>query len=162
MNYPTVYSNIYDLVTNEIYLYNYHNFDEYYKIDINKELDENGKSFYIPSIFSNLQLKEPRIVSDNQVELTWQGNADRYLLYISETSEFDSCKPIEISGALDSSENKKDIGFLLVFLVPVCFFSIKVRVIMQVIHIQCTNHNWLIIIQVFFIFGNSFLNDFPH
>ncbi len=124
-SYPTVYSNIYDLVDNKIYLYNYHNFEEYYTIDINEALNKNGHSFFIPSIFSNLILKEPETVSDNEVELKWQGNANRYKLYISTASDFNSCIPIDITDASYSTENKSNIVFLLLFFFPFCLFLIK-------------------------------------
>ncbi len=125
--YPTVYSNIYDLVNNEIYLYNYHNFEEYYKIDINKGLDENGQSFHIPSIFSNLTLKEPWRVSEDEIELKWRGDADSYKLYISSSPDFNSCKPIEIAGTTYPTENKSNIGFLPLFLLPFFYFLINNR-----------------------------------
>lgn len=122
MDYPTVYSNIYDLTNNEIYLYHNHNFDEYLKIDINKQLDKDIQSFYIPLIFSNLALKEPSFVAENKVELKWKGNADRYKLFISNSPDFNLCNPIEINNTSDSSVNKSSFGFFLLILLPFIFF----------------------------------------
>lgn len=46
--YPTQYSNIYDLNNRKIYLFYYHNFEEYVTIDLRQELKRGYKSFNIP------------------------------------------------------------------------------------------------------------------
>ena len=51
LRYPTLYSNICDLKNKIVYLYNFHNFEEAYVIDLAKELKKGGKTYDIPSLF---------------------------------------------------------------------------------------------------------------
>ncbi|MEJ2544866.1 MAG: hypothetical protein P8Y99_12440, partial [Calditrichaceae bacterium] len=47
-SYPTQYSNIYDLIGNIIYLFHFHNFEEFIKINLIDELKEGNRSFELP------------------------------------------------------------------------------------------------------------------
>lgn len=49
--YPTVYSYICDLNSKAVYLYNFHNFEEAYVIDLKAELKKGKKTLNIPSLF---------------------------------------------------------------------------------------------------------------
>jgi tetratricopeptide (TPR) repeat protein len=49
--YPTVYSNICDLKNGVLYLYNFHNFEEVVKFDLEAELRKGKKTYDIPSLF---------------------------------------------------------------------------------------------------------------
>jgi predicted choloylglycine hydrolase len=49
--YPTVYSNIYDLKNKRIYLYNFHNFEEVAYFNLDRELKRGKRTFNIPSLF---------------------------------------------------------------------------------------------------------------
>jgi len=57
--YPTQYSNIYDLKNNQIYLFHYHNYEEFIKIDLIEELNKGYRSFDIPCLFSRVKLLSP-------------------------------------------------------------------------------------------------------
>lgn len=50
--YPTVYSNIYDLKNGIAYVYNFHNFEEVVTFNLAEELKKGRKSYDIPSLFS--------------------------------------------------------------------------------------------------------------
>jgi len=50
--YPTVYSNICDLKNGDIYIYNFHNFEEVVKFNLEEELKKGKKSYDLPSLFS--------------------------------------------------------------------------------------------------------------
>lgn len=50
--YPTVYSNICDLKNGDIYIYNFHNFEEVVKFNLKEELKKGKKSYDLPSLFS--------------------------------------------------------------------------------------------------------------
>jgi tetratricopeptide (TPR) repeat protein len=50
--FPTVYSNICDLNTKVLYLYNFHNFEEVVRFDLAEELKKGSKTYDIPSLFS--------------------------------------------------------------------------------------------------------------
>lgn len=49
--FPTIYSTICDLKQKKIYLYNFHNFEEAFVIDLPKELTQGKHAFDIPSLF---------------------------------------------------------------------------------------------------------------
>ena len=49
--YPTIYSNICDLKHKKIYLYNFHNFEEVFVIDLSEELTKEKHAYDIPSLF---------------------------------------------------------------------------------------------------------------
>jgi tetratricopeptide (TPR) repeat protein len=50
--YPTVYSNICDLRNGILYLYNFHNFEEVVRFNLEEELKKGRKVYDIPSLFS--------------------------------------------------------------------------------------------------------------
>lgn len=49
--YPTVYSNICDLTNKEIYVYNFHNFEEFAKFNLEEEFKKGKQSYEILSLF---------------------------------------------------------------------------------------------------------------
>jgi len=75
-NYPTQYSNIYDLKNCFIYLLYYHNYEEFITIDLNEALKKGKISFDIPELFSKMKLLSP--VNGDEIESTsvtfsWEG-----------------------------------------------------------------------------------------
>jgi tetratricopeptide (TPR) repeat protein len=54
--YPTLYSNICDLRNGIIYLYNFHNFEEVVKFDLEEELKKGRKTYDIPSLFTKTHM----------------------------------------------------------------------------------------------------------
>jgi hypothetical protein len=48
---PTVYSNIYDLKRNRVYVYHFHNFENAIVIDLAEELKKGAHSYDLPSLF---------------------------------------------------------------------------------------------------------------
>ncbi len=106
--YPTQYSNIFDLKDCIIYLFHKHNFEEFIKIDLKKELLKGYREFELSSLFSNIEIVGPKsneVVNQNEVILKWKGRSDRnYDLYISDDPDFTNCIPINI-------RSKKIISF---------------------------------------------------
>jgi tetratricopeptide (TPR) repeat protein len=49
--YPTIYSNICDLTKKEIYIYNFHNFEEVAKFNLEEEFEKGEHSFELVSLF---------------------------------------------------------------------------------------------------------------
>jgi len=129
MNYPTVYSNIYDIENKQIYLFHNHNFEEFFLVDTEDELEKGEHSYYIPYLFSNVNMErllDNEKVSTKSVELKWQGNADSYKLYVSTSRDFKTCKPIKIQN--ESSMNIKhesNLSLFLLFLFPVFLIAVK-------------------------------------
>jgi tetratricopeptide (TPR) repeat protein len=50
--YPTIYSYICDLNTLRVYIYNFHDFEEVYELDLLKELNNGRQSYEIPALFT--------------------------------------------------------------------------------------------------------------
>ena len=74
--YPTQYSNIYDLTNIRIYLFHYHNYQEFIKFDLLNELNKGYRSFNIPDLFSNMKLLTPangEEIESTSITLTWEG-----------------------------------------------------------------------------------------
>ncbi len=90
--YPTQYSNIYDLKNNLIYLFHYHNYEEYIKIDLINELNKGYRSFNIPDLFSRVKLLTPaegEEIESTLITLTWEGiPINNYEVILSTNPEF--------------------------------------------------------------------------
>ena len=55
-SYPTQYSNVYDLKNGLVYLYYYHNFNNYLILNLSEEFELGYHSYSIPSLFENISL----------------------------------------------------------------------------------------------------------
>ncbi|MCK4678016.1 MAG: hypothetical protein KAT48_07805, partial [Bacteroidales bacterium] len=90
--YPTQYSNIYDLKNGLIYLFYYHNYEEFIKIDLNEELNKGYRSYNIPDLFSKVKLVYPvdgEEVNSLAVTFRWEGiPGNSYELIYSTTPDF--------------------------------------------------------------------------
>ncbi|MCK4679020.1 MAG: hypothetical protein KAT48_12870, partial [Bacteroidales bacterium] len=90
--YPTQYSNIYDLKNGLIYLFYYHNYEEFIKIDLNEELNKGYRSYNIPELFSKVKLVYPvdgEEVNALAVTFRWEGiPGNNYELVYSTTPDF--------------------------------------------------------------------------
>jgi len=93
-NYPTQYSNIYDLKNGIIYLFFFHNYEEFVKIDLKKELGSDQQSYPIPYIFSGIEIHAPsdgEEVDGNSVNIKWKGRSlSSYKIEYSDDPEFKS------------------------------------------------------------------------
>ena len=91
-SYPTQYSNIYDLNNCLIYLFYYHNFEEFIKIDLIKELNKGYRSFDIPDLFSKVKLLSPpngENIKSISVIFRWKGKpGSSYEVIYSTDPEF--------------------------------------------------------------------------
>jgi len=94
----TQYSNIYDLKEGLIYLFYYHNFEEYITIDLDEELQKGYRSYFIPSLFSKIEIIYPgygSILDSTSVTFRWKGKANSiYELYYSTDPDFTDCDPL--------------------------------------------------------------------
>jgi hypothetical protein len=127
---PTVYSNIYDLKNGEIYTFNFHNYDEFVKINLAEQLSMGEQYYKLPSLFSQIKLSEPAPgaeIDPSSVTFIWNGDAQTYNLYCSENPDFSGCVPIEINE--DPASEKYPIKFssisLTVFLLGFIFRRYK-------------------------------------
>ena len=65
----TLFSNICDLKTGDIYIYNFHHFEDVVKINLHDELKKGKKSYYIPRLFSYIPFAQWNTVSDSTTKL---------------------------------------------------------------------------------------------
>ena len=90
--YPTQYSNIYDLKNSQIYLFHYHNYEEFIKIDLVNELNKGYRSFDLPDLFSSVKLLTPsdgEEIKSTSVTFTWEGiPGSNYEVILSPDPEF--------------------------------------------------------------------------
>ena len=123
-NYPTQYSNIYDLKNCHIYLFYYHNHEEFIEIDLIEELNKGYRSFDIPGLFSRIKLLSPadgKKIKATSVTLRWEGIPENsYEVIYSIDPQFtetnSKCKTVKFPGHTNQSHI---LYFLpLLFMIP--------------------------------------------
>jgi len=101
-NYPTQYSNIYDLKKGIIYLFYYHNYEEFLVINLKDELEKGYNTYAIPQIFSKMNISSP-LIAATSVTMKWKGLPDsHYEILLSKNPDFTNtfitcCKPFNIN-----------------------------------------------------------------
>jgi len=76
--YSTQYSQIYDLQNCQIYLFYYHNYEEFILIDLKEELNQGYRSFDIPALFSKVKLSTPtagKKITSTTANFSWEGKS---------------------------------------------------------------------------------------
>ncbi len=117
--YPTQYSMIYDLTNQLVYLFYYHNYEEFIVIDLKEEMNNMERSYDIPKIFSEVRVVSPLYseqVSPEAVLLKWQGKKDsNYEVYCSMDPDFSDCTPIPVDP--DQSVSRMELWSALVIII---------------------------------------------
>lgn len=109
---PTVLSTVHDLTTGDIYMYDFHNFDEVVKINLHEELKKGQKYYKIPEFFHQIKLRHPESedkVNPASVTFEWNGNGKDYFLYYSTNPDFSDCQPIEIGASQSPMKAKMSL-----------------------------------------------------
>ena len=99
---------IYDLKNGQIYVHNFHNYEEYVIFDTQNEIDKGGAYYKLPELFNQTKLLSPsseELVSAIAVNFLWNGEADSYQLCVSQDSTFSDCITIEVT---DSGFHRTD------------------------------------------------------
>jgi len=118
-NYPTQYSNIYDLKNGLIYLFWFHNYEEFIKIDLSDELVKGYRSYDIPQLFSKIKLESPAngiSVKTFSVKFSWKGiPGNSYEVVYSTSPDF---MDFETAKVINATNNKRTVylAFAPVFL----------------------------------------------
>ncbi len=119
---PTLFSNIYDLKNREIYIYNFHNYDEVVKLNLDEELAKGDNYYNLPNLFHQIKLESPEdgTVSEfNSMLFKWYGNADSYYLQYSQDEDFADFEEVFI-GDLNARNdfsgliNSFGLGFIMI------------------------------------------------
>ncbi len=140
---PTVYSNIYDLKNGEIYVYNFHNYDEAVKLNLQKEFAKGEQYLKLPQLFSGIKLQTPcsgETVDGSSVNFKWNGEANNYLLYYSTDPTFAGCEPVEVGNSqLPKQVNANFFSIFLCLLFPGGFLLRKKKAfaIVMILIIGC-------------------------
>ena len=114
-NYPTQYSNIYDLKKGFIYLFYYHNYEEFLVINLKDELKKGYNTYAIPQIFSKMSLRSP-LIAATSVTLKWKGLPDsQYEIVLSKNPNFTETL-ITCSKSININWNHSSIFTILVLL----------------------------------------------
>jgi len=133
---PTVLSTIHDLKTGNIFIYDFHNFDEVVKINLQEELKKGQQYYKIPEFFHQVKLRSPN--SDEKVDpasmtFEWNGNGKDYLLCYSTDPNFTACQPIEVRNNQSPVEAKMNLIIFLMGMMLLGGILIKEKKILGVI-----------------------------
>jgi len=116
--YPTQYSQIYDLQNCQIYLFYYHNYEEFILIDLKKELNHGYRTFDIPALFSKVKLLTPETcekISSTNANFSWEGKSgSSYELIYSTDDEFNESVSKYISyNCTPVKSNSEEVYFII-------------------------------------------------
>lgn len=96
---PTLFSNVYNLKNNFIYIYNFHNYDEYVFIEADKLMATDNYQ-ELAALFNNMKAVFPSdfelVCANEPLTFRWLGDAEDYNIYISDNEDFSGCDPINI------------------------------------------------------------------
>jgi len=136
---PTVFSNIYDLKNREIYIYNFHNYSEVVKLDVDEELQKGENYYSLPELFHQVRLSSPinaESIYSSSATFTWYGNASNYELCYSDNPEFENYNTIFIGDGLQNNKisylfGSMSLGFI--FVGSICVKKKKHRAVLLII-----------------------------
>lgn len=125
--YPTIYSNIYELDKGIVQIFRNHNYENAVVINLEQELRKGQKFYMLFDIFRTLNLDAPlqnQIIADNSVTFKWKGNAAKYELYCAKDSLFTDCTPVIINMP-EVKEGR--LNYAILFIFPVIFLFRRLR-----------------------------------
>ncbi|MBT3382923.1 MAG: hypothetical protein HN778_08535 [Prolixibacteraceae bacterium] len=133
--YPTQYSTIYDLKNGLIYLFHFHNYNEFITINLTEELQNGNRTYNIPDLFSmisNISTSVNKKEGETSVIFSWDGLPDsNYEVIYSFNSDFSNSHKVSFVN-LNSASEKRYYGFVYLFvLLP--FIKIKRRTVISFI-----------------------------
>jgi hypothetical protein len=82
----TVYSNLYDIQSRKIYVYDHANFEECLVLDLNQELKLGYRAFKVEDLFCGIKMKQPAAgerLESNNVMFSWLGKPAHYQIQYS-------------------------------------------------------------------------------
>jgi hypothetical protein len=88
---PTLYSNVYDLINGDIYVYHFHYYGEFVRFNLAEELEKGDQYLELPGLFYGIKTKSPRsdeLIVGSDICFKWSGGAAEYELRYSEDQEF--------------------------------------------------------------------------
>lgn len=149
--YPTQYSTIYDLNKQQIYLFHFHNYEEFIDINLKKELQRGYRFFHISDLFSHIQNLQPADgaqVNSEDVTINWKGKPGSfYEIIYSVAPDFSEAHVATVSD-FDLKEKGGVIGavvpVLLILIIVGTFRKKPVTILFLVLFIvsfKCSKDN---------------------
>jgi hypothetical protein len=136
-NYPTQYSNIYDLKNGLIYLFHFHNYNEFITIKLSEELKKGYQTYSIPDLFSrisNLSTTVNNLDGKLSIVFSWEGLPEsNYELIYSASPDFSNEQKIIIANSKPNSEKRYYAFVYLFLLLPL--IKIKRRTVVNFIFV---------------------------
>jgi len=99
---PTVLTSIHDLISGDIFIYNFYNYDEVVRFNLQEELEKGDGYYALPDLFNQIKLRTPapeEVIRATSVTFEWNGDAESYQLYYSADPNFDDTVPLEVVDA---------------------------------------------------------------
>jgi len=96
---PTLFSNVYDLKNGDIYIYHFHYYGEYVRINLAEELLKDEQYLDLPGLFSGIQLKSPspgQELNGEDIIFEWSGGASEYEVRYSPDKEFHEFSSVKV------------------------------------------------------------------
>ena len=115
-DFPTLYSNIYDLKAKRVYVYHFHNFQEEVVIDLEKELERKPGVLDLPTLFSQnfaAQLFSSRYTS---LKKEYAHNSPRFVVRYPDVYEDDT--PLDASQVFLAKSRYGQVPVLTVSVTP--------------------------------------------
>lgn len=133
--YPTQYSNIYDLKNGLIYLFHFHNYNEFVTINLSDELKKGAQTYNIPGLFSkisNMSTSVNKSEGEMSVVFSWSGlPQSSYEILYSASPDFFNYQSVNIKNFNPVSE-KNNYAFVYLFLL-LPFIKIKKKILVNFI-----------------------------
>ena len=121
------YSTINDPKNKIVYLFHFQNFDEFIKIDMQKEFELGARSYSIPYLFSRIKVQPPTIVRNAgsvSVTFKWQGKPESiYKLIYSTDQKFDEYEAVNCGDFPAHFSNYAFLGFCI----PACLLFAGIK-----------------------------------
>ena len=135
--YPTQYSNIYDLKNGLIYLFHFHNYNEFVTINLSEELKKGYNTYVISNLFSKITNMSTSVnKSDGEISVvfSWDGLLQsNYEIIYSASPDFANSQSVKTKSFNPFSEKEKsNYAFVYLFLL-LPFIKIKKKVLVNFI-----------------------------
>ena len=102
---PTLFSNVYDLKKGEIYIYHFHYYGEFVRLNLAEELEKGDQYLDLPQLFYGIKLISPSpdlLIDGPEVCFEWSGGASEYEVHYSVDREFNDFNSVRVQNSLPS------------------------------------------------------------
>lgn len=102
---PTLFSNVYDLKKGEIYIYHFHYYGEFVRLNLAEELEKGDQYLDLPQLFYGIKLISPSpdlVIDGPEVCFEWRGGASEYEVHYSVDREFNDFNSVRVQNSLQS------------------------------------------------------------